>query len=65
MYEALEKREFQVYLQPKLELSTQTICGAEALVRWIHPVEGIIPPNEFIPLFETNGFIIQLDLYVF
>ncbi|CCL05797.1 putative signaling protein [Clostridioides difficile CD002] len=65
MYEALEKREFQVYLQPKLELSTQTICGAEALVRWIHPVEGIIPPNEFIPLFEKNGFIIQLDLYVF
>ncbi|MCC0645087.1 MULTISPECIES: EAL domain-containing protein [unclassified Clostridioides] len=65
MYEALEKKEFQVYLQPKLELSTQVICGAEALVRWVHPVEGIMPPNEFIPLFEKNGFIVQLDLYVF
>lgn len=65
MYEALEKKEFQVYLQPKLELSSQVICGAEALVRWIHPVEGIMPPNEFIPLFEKNGFIVQLDLYVF
>ncbi|MFL8675511.1 EAL domain-containing protein [Clostridioides sp. GD02404] len=65
MYEALEKREFQVYLQPKLELSNQTICGAEALVRWILPVGKIIPPNEFIPLFEKNGFIVQLDLYVF
>nr|UWI50705.1 EAL domain-containing protein [Clostridioides difficile] len=65
MYEALEKKEFQVYLQPKLELSSQVICGAEALVRWVHPVEGIMPPNEFIPLFEKNGFIVQLDLYVF
>ncbi|MGO0881536.1 EAL domain-containing protein [Clostridioides difficile] len=65
MYEALEKKEFQVYLQPKLELSSQVIRGAEALVRWIHPVEGIMPPNEFIPLFEKNGFIVQLDLYVF
>ncbi len=64
MYGALEKQEFQVYLQPKYTLEDKNIGGAEALVRWKH--EGsMIYPNKFIPLFEKNGFIIHLDMYVF
>ena len=45
--------------------STKKITGAEALVRWIHPEVGIIPPNAFIPIFEKNNFITDLDMYVF
>ena len=64
MYGALENQEFQVYLQPKYTLEDKNIGGAEALVRWKH--EGsMIYPNKFIPLFEKNGFIINLDMYVF
>lgn len=62
---ALENKEFVVYLQPKVELDNQTIAGAEALVRWIDPEKGLIPPDEFIPVFEKNRFIINIDLYVF
>lgn len=61
---ALENREFQVYLQPKYRAADETIGGAEALVRWVS-AEGMIYPDEFISLFEKNGFIIQLDLWVF
>ena len=62
---ALRNGEFIPYLQPKYELENETIGGAEALVRWMDPVEGMIVPNEFIPLFEKNGFIVELDLYMF
>lgn len=62
---ALKDQEFVVYLQPKYELEGETIGGAEALVRWKSVREGMIFPDEFIPLFEKNGFIVQLDLYVF
>ena len=65
MREALKNREFEVYLQPKYEVDTNSIAGAEALIRWNDPQYGLIPPNDFIPLFESNGFIIQLDLFVF
>lgn len=65
MEEALENKEFEVYLQPKYHTQTEKIGGAEALVRWIRPSEGMIYPDEFIPLFEKNGFIIQVDLFVF
>lgn len=65
MEDALLNNEFEVYLQPKYIVSTEEIGGAEALVRWINPREGMILPMEFIPLFEKNGFIIELDLYVF
>lgn len=64
MFRALRNEEFDIYLQPKYSFSSNTIVGAEALVRWIHPTKGIIPPKEFIPIFEKNGFIIQLDIYV-
>lgn len=61
---ALNNHEFQIYMQPKCDMRTSKIVGAEALVRWIHPNKGLIPPNLFIPLFEKNGFIKQLDAYV-
>ena len=64
MDRALANREFQVYLQPKISTSQEVLGGAEALVRWIHPTEGFIPPNRFIPIFEKNGFILKLDDYM-
>lgn len=65
MRDALKNHEFEVYLQPKYEVKNNRIAGAEALIRWNDPQYGLIPPNDFIPLFESNGFIIQLDLFVF
>lgn len=65
MQDALNDGEFVIYLQPKLSLKNDAIAGAEALVRWQDPERGLIPPNEFIPFFEKNRFIIDLDLYVF
>ncbi|MGN0907665.1 MAG: EAL domain-containing protein, partial [Bullifex sp.] len=64
MENALEEDQFTVYLQPKYSLITNTMAGAEALVRWIHPEWGFMSPGEFIPLFEKNGFITKLDLWV-
>lgn len=64
MERALLNREFKVYLQPKVSAMQETLAGAEALVRWIHPKEGFIPPNKFIPIFERNGFILKLDDYM-
>lgn len=64
MKESLKNGEFQVYLQPKYVLRDQNIIGAEALVRWKHPQEGLLSPAMFIPLFEKNGFITELDMYV-
>lgn len=65
MQDALNAGEFVVYLQPKLSLKDDTISGAEALVRWQDPERGLIPPDEFIPFFEKNRFIVEVDLYVF
>jgi len=65
MEAALKDEQFQVYLQPKINMITSRIYGAEALVRWIHPVDGLRRPDTFIPVFEENGFIIQMDMYVF
>ncbi len=65
MQDALRNEEFIVYLQPKQSLQDQSIAGAEALVRWLDPEKGLIPPNDFIPFFEKNNFIVKLDLYVF
>lgn len=65
MWDALQSGEFLVYLQPKQDLRSGKIGGAEALVRWQHPEKGLVPPGDFIPLFEKNGFIVEVDLYVF
>lgn len=65
MYEALNNNEFIVFMQPKIDLKTNDLIGAEALVRWKKPSGEIIGPNEFIPIFEKNGFISELDFYVY
>lgn len=64
MHQALRENQFFVELQPQISLSTRSIAGAEALVRWQHPSLGRISPAEFIPLFEENGFITLLDEFV-
>ncbi len=64
MSTALDNEEFKVYLQPKFNSNNSTLVGAEALVRWIEPDGKMIFPNDFIPLFERNGFIVELDKYV-
>lgn len=64
METALDEGQFVVYLQPKYNLHDDRLAGAEALVRWNHPAWGFLSPGEFIPLFEKNGFITQLDQYV-
>lgn len=61
---ALENHEFKVYLQPKCNMHTGLVVGAEALVRWEHPQRGLISPGSFIPIFERNGFIKKLDVYI-
>lgn len=63
--ESIQNEDFKLYLQPKVSLKKNEICGAEALVRWIHPEYGTIYPSDFIPLFEKNGKICQLDIYMF
>lgn len=62
---AIEDNEFEVYFQPKINLDNEKTAGAEALVRWKHKEYGMISPGEFISLFEANGKICRLDLYVF
>ena len=64
MQQALAQEQLDVYYQPKYSMKTGLPDGGEALVRWKHPQMGTILPGEFIPLFEKNGFISQLDLYV-
>ena len=64
MQKALQGGQFCVYYQPKISLSDGSLAGAEALVRWKHPELGFLSPGEFIPLFEKNGFISELDSFV-
>ena len=64
MKTGLIEKQFQVYYQPKYSLQTEEVVGAEALVRWIHPERGFLSPADFIPIFEKNGFITDLDVYV-
>lgn len=62
---AIEKRHFIVYYQAKRDIQRGVWAGSEALVRWKDPEMGFIYPSKIIPLFERNGFIVKLDLYVF
>lgn len=64
MYQALENKEFQVYLQPKINLSNEHLNSAEALIRWQLPNGMMIYPDQFISIFEANGFITKVDLYM-
>lgn len=61
---ALVNKEFQIYFQPKCNMRTGKMVGAEALVRWDHPKRGRIAPGMFVPIFEKNGFVKELDVYV-
>ena len=63
---AIEERQFCVYYQPKYDVRGEipALASAEALIRWKHPALGMISPGKFIPLFEKNGLIQQLDHYV-
>ena len=65
MEQALKNGEFIVYLQPKIGLEENKLVGAEALVRWKKDDGTLILPNDFIPLFEKNGFVVNLDFYVY
>lgn len=64
MEKALAEEQFQVYMQPKYRIKDEKLIGAEALVRWNHPEWGFQSPDEFIQLFEKNGFITKLDQFV-
>jgi diguanylate cyclase (GGDEF)-like protein len=61
---AIEKREFMIYYQPQINISTGETVGAEALIRWDHPTRGIVSPGEFIPLAEENGMIVTIGDWV-
>ena len=62
---ALREKQFVLYYQPQYNHASGELIGAEALVRWMHPARGMILPGVFVPIFERNGFITELDLYVF
>ena len=62
--DGLRKNEFTFFLQPRYELNTRKVIGAEALVRWNHPVLGVVSPAVFIPVLESNGYITKLDQYI-
>lgn len=66
MVKSLEDGEFKPYFQPMADIQNGCkICGAEALARWERPGYGVISPGEFVPLFEKNGFIVELDRHIF
>jgi diguanylate cyclase (GGDEF)-like protein/PAS domain S-box-containing protein len=64
MESALASGQFRIFVQPQYDYVTGAISGAEALVRWLHPQAGFIPPSVFVPIFEKNGFITKMDEFV-
>ena len=62
---AVAQGELRLFLQPKINIQTGAVSGAEALVRWQHPTRGLVPPIDFIPFAEQTGFIRQLTLWMF
>lgn len=61
---ALKEHQFEIYIQPIIDIHADCVDSGEVLIRWNHPKKGLIPPNDFIPLFEKNGFIKELDYFV-
>jgi diguanylate cyclase (GGDEF)-like protein len=64
LYKAIEHNEFLLYYQPQIDLATRKIVGAEALIRWLHPQKGMIPPDKFISIAEETGLIIDINKWV-
>jgi len=64
MHEAVEKNEFEVYYQPIIDVKTEEVVSAEALIRWRHPKYGLIAPDVFIPMMEKTGFIVEIGRFV-
>lgn len=65
MKEAIEQHQFKVYFQPKYSIKNREITGAEALIRWERENGEVLSPDSFIPVYENNGKIVELDFYVF
>jgi diguanylate cyclase (GGDEF)-like protein len=64
LHRALERDEFRLFYQPKIDLHTGRICGAEALLRWLHPERGVVPPSDFIPTLEDTGLVVPVGDWV-
>src|SRR5262249_34695417 len=64
LWQALERSEFELYLQPQIRLADQAIIGAEMLLRWHHPELGLVGPDRFIPIAEESGLILPLGDWV-
>ena len=64
MRKAIECQEFVLYYQPQFNLKDGKLCGMEALVRWQHPINGLLPPSKFIQIAETSGLILPLGEWV-
>ena len=65
MRDALKNGEFQIFIQPQINMVNSKVIGGEALVRWVHPEDGVRLPGSFLSVLEENGFIVEMDMYVF
>ena len=64
LHKALDRKEFTLHYQPRVNVRTGDIVGGEALIRWYHPERGQVPPSDFIPVLEASGFITEVGMWV-